>query len=81
MKQPPSQMIWGAISKNGNAGLYFLETGTTMSGPKYVELLENKLLRHTTVHNTTVFMHDGAPCHRSKIVKKFMEENDVITLD
>ena len=34
-----------------------------------------------TVYSTTIFMHDGAPCHRSKIVKKFLEENHVTTLD
>ena len=33
-----------------------------------------------TVHNTAVFMHDGAPCHRSKIVKKFREDIHIITL-
>ena len=40
MKHPPSQMIWGAMSKNGTAGLYVLATGTIMNGPKYVELLK-----------------------------------------
>ena len=63
MKHPSSQMIWGAMSKNGTAGLCFLATGTTINGPKYVELLKNKLLLHMTVHSTTIFMHDGAPCH------------------
>ena len=81
MKHPPSQMIWGAMSKNGTAGLYFLTPGTTMNGSKYVELLKNKLLVHMNVHNTIIFMQDGAPCHRSKIVKKFLEENHVTTLD
>ena len=27
-----------------------------------------------TVHNCLIFMHDGAPCHRSKVVKKFLEQ-------
>ena len=49
-----------------------------MNGPKCVK---NKLLLHMAVHNTTVFMHDGAPCHRYKIVKKFFEVNHVMTLD
>ena len=63
MKHPSSQMIWGAMSKNGTAELCFLATGTTINGPKYVELLKNRLLLHMTVHSTTIFMHDGAPCH------------------
>ena len=72
---PPSQMIWGAMSKNGTADLYFLASATTMNGPKYVELLKNKLL---TVYNITIFMHDGA---QSKIVKKFLGKNHVTALD
>ena len=52
-----------------------------MNGPKYMELLKNMLLLHMTVHNTTIFMHNGAPCHRSKIVKKFLGENHVTALD
>ena len=52
-----------------------------MNAPKYAELLKNKLLLHMTVHSTTIFMHYGAPCHRSKIVKKFLEENHVTALD
>ena len=81
MKHPPSQMIWGAMSKNRTAGLYFLTLGTTMNGSKYVDLLKTKLLLHMSVHNTSIFMQDGAPCHRSKIVKTFLGENNVVTLD
>ena len=69
------------MSKNRTAGLYFLAPGTTMNGPKYVKLPKNKLLLHMTVHSITIFMHDGAPCHRSKIVKKFLGENHVTALD
>ena len=81
MKHLPSQMIWGAMSKNGTAGLYFLTPGTTINGSKYVDLLKSKLLLHMSVHNTLIFMQDGAPCHRSKIVKKFLGDNNVVTLD
>ena len=33
------------------------------------------------VYSTIIFMHDGAPCHRFKIVKKFLGENHVTALD
>ena len=29
-KHPQAQMIWGAMSANGMAGIYFLKPGTTM---------------------------------------------------
>ena len=28
-----------------------------------------------TVYQCDVFMHDGAPCHRSRVVKEFWEKN------
>ena len=64
-------MICGAMSANGTAGIYFLKPGTTMDGAKYAELLRDKLPTHMTVHQSLIFMHGGAPCHRSKIVKLF----------
>ena len=81
MKHPPSQMIWGAMSTNGTAGLYFLTPGTTMNGLNYVELLREKLTLHMAIHKTTIFMQDGAPCHRSKVVKEFLMKNRVKVLD
>jgi len=45
-----------------------------MNGEKYVNLLKSKLELHMTVHNCQIFMHDSAPCHRSKIVKKLLEQ-------
>ena len=43
MKQPPTEMICGAMSANGTGGIYFLKPGTTMNGAKYAELLKDKL--------------------------------------
>ena len=80
-KHPTSQMIWGASSENGVAGLFFLPHGTTMNGPRYVELLEEKLKIHMAGHNCTVFMPDGAPCHRSKVATIFLAKNKVKVLD
>ena len=81
MKHPPSQMIWGAMSFNGRAGLYFLPPNTTMNGIKYVNLLEEKLILHMNIHSCTVFMQDGAPCHRSKVVKEFHNKNKINLLE
>ena len=67
-------MVWGAISSMGTAGLYFFPPGTTMNGKKYVNLLLNKIELHMTVHICQLFMHDGALCHRSKVVKKFLKQ-------
>ena len=81
MKHPPSQMIWGSISEHGVAGIFFLPPGTTINGPRYIELLAEKLKVHMAVHNYTIFMQDDAPCHRSKGAKTFLAENQIKVLD
>ena len=52
-----------------------------MNGLNYVELLREKLTLHMAIHKTTIFMQDGAPCHRSKVVKEFLMKNRVKVLD
>ena len=81
MKQPPSVMIWGGMSINETAGLFFLPPGTTMNGQKYLDLLKNKLELHMAVHKCSVFMQDGAPCHRAKIVTQFLKAQKINILD
>ena len=34
-----------------------------------------------TIHNSEIFMHDGAPCHSSKIVTTFLKSEKVKVLD
>ena len=74
VKHPPSQMVWGkAMSRNVVAALSFLPPGTTINGPKCVQMLSEKLKLHLQVYNCQIFMQDGAPCHRSEVAKKFSE--------
>ena len=80
MKHPPSQMIWGAMSAKGTAGLYFLTPGTTINGAKYLDLLKDKLKLHMDVHVCYTFMHDGAPCHKAKVVTSYLKKEKVEVL-
>ena len=68
------------MSANGEGGIYFLKPSTTMDGAKYAELLKDKLLTHMAIHQSLIFMHDGALCHWSKIVKQFLTENHITIL-
>ena len=81
MKHSPKIMIWGAMSVKGTAGLFFLTPETTMNGAKYLELLKNKLQLHMNVHECTIFMQDGAPCHKAKIVRNFLKSKKIQVLD
>ena len=66
MKYSLSQMIWGAMSCRGVVGSYVILSNTTINELKFVELLKEKLM-HMHVHGCTIFMQDGASCHRSKL--------------
>ena len=66
MKHSPRVMVWGAMSANGTAGLYFLQPSTTMNSAKYLDLLKDKLEIHMIEHDCNVCMHDGAPWHWAK---------------
>ena len=81
VKHTPGQMIWGAMSVNGTAALYFLPVGVTMNGSPYVNLLREKLQLHMAVHQCSVFMHDGAPCHRFKVVQSFLDQPRINMLE
>ena len=70
---PASVMIWGGMSVNGTAGLFFVPPGTTMNNQKYVDLLKDKLKLHIAINKCKIFMQDGAPRHRSKIVTQFFK--------
>ena len=52
-----------------------------MNGQKYIDLLNNKLELHMAIHKCKIFMQDGAPCHRSKIVPQFLKSKKIQILD
>lgn len=78
VKHSASVIVWGAFSEVcGRGGLYFQPKNLTMKCERYVYVLRNHMLNHCHVHGTRVFMHDGAPCHMSKKVAKFLSDNNI----
>ena len=61
------------VSVNGTSRLYFLPAGQSMNGQKYLQLLREKFELYMDVDTCDVFMHDGAPCHLSKICGLILE--------
>ena len=49
MKHPPSQMVWGAMCRNGVAALSFLPPGTTMKY-EWAKIRPNALRKAKTSH-------------------------------
>jgi hypothetical protein len=82
VKHSTSVMIWGCFSGNGGRGsLYFLPPKDTMNSERYMAMLEDKLFFWMKLHRATHFLQDGAPCHTSKRVMKYLKENNVSVLD
>ena len=81
VKHSPSVMVWGAFSGvRGRAGIFFLPPNVKMNGERYCQVLNEHLLGFMERHQCTHFLHDGAPCHRSRLVKEFLREKNVRTI-
>ena len=80
VKHPASVMVWGCISASGRGGLFFLPPHTTMNAKNYLAMLKEKLPPWMTVRETSIFQHDGAPCHRAKVVKTWLQQQSFMEL-
>ncbi len=82
VKHPDSVMVWGCFSGAGGCGgLYFLPRNTTMNGEMYETVLEDHLIPSMNFHGATHFLQDGAPCHASKRIKKFIDDKPFEVID
>jgi hypothetical protein len=71
-----SVMVWGCFSgKRGRGGLYFLPKNCAMNGERYKMVLADHLLPFMRIHGMTVFLQDGSPCHKSKVVINYLWES------
>ena len=80
VKHPKKVMVWACFSFRGRGGIEFLKEGEMMNGERYRDILENKLELFMGMHNCSHFLQDSAPCHKSKIVKKWFDDHPAITL-
>ena len=51
-----------------------------MNGPRYLRIQDEKLEFHMHHLQTTHILQDGAPCHRTKVVKAWFQERPHIKL-
>lgn len=70
-------MVWGAFV--GDQLLDLVVCQQTMDSSKYIKMLNESLVPH--LRPGFKFMHDGASIHRSKATKKWLQENDIETID
>jgi len=80
VKHAPTTMIWGSFGARGRGGIWFMPKNTTINGPVYLDVLKDKLDPHMNILNCTIFQHDGAPCHRTKAVKQWLDDQGIEVL-
>ncbi|GFV76997.1 uncharacterized protein TNCV_690671 [Trichonephila clavipes] len=69
-------MVWGCMSSHGVVRLHIV-SGKAMD---YIEILQNKLLptaRDLFGNQSWIFQDDNAPCHRTKVVQKWLKDHTV----
>lgn len=77
VKHPLNLMVWGCF-RNRKLGPLVIVNGY-MNSANYTEILNNHLIPF--IDEETYFQDDNAPCHRSKKVKQFIDDNKIKTID
>jgi transposase len=87
VKHPTQVMVWSVMSVYGTGRLKIVDG--TMRQEQYKTILESRLLpqlqdwaneKGSGCMKDFIFMHDGAPCHKGKIVTQFLESHGIQTL-
>ena len=82
VKHPDKKMFWGCFSYYGTGPLYPVEG--MMNSTQYLDVLRRKAIPEMDDKfsgKTCFFQHDSAPCHKSKIVTKYLRESNVNVLE
>ena len=75
-------MFWGCVTSKGVGAL--VPTFETTDTRKYIEILEKYPRPYVSScfddHAITI-QHDITPCHVSRLIRKYLEENDIFTME
>ena len=74
VKNASEVMIWAAICTGGRSALWFMPEGTSTNETVYLEVLKSKVPSCIEIKRCSYFQHNGAPCHQTKAVKKWLSE-------
>ncbi|GFW80042.1 transposable element Tcb1 transposase [Trichonephila clavipes] len=75
VKCPTKVMVWGCLSSHGVGRLHIVSG--TVKAMECIEILQNKFLptaRDLLGNQSWIFQDDNAPCHRAKVVHKWLED-------
>ncbi|GFV81940.1 DDE_3 domain-containing protein [Trichonephila clavipes] len=77
-KYPTKVMVWGCMSSHVVGRLHIVSG--TVKAMDYIEKLQNKLLptaRNLLGNQSWIFQDDNVPCHRAKVVQKWLKDHNV----
>ena len=74
VKHPETIHVWGCFSAKGVGSLTILPKNTVMNKEWYQHILWEQLLptiQEQFGDEQCIFQHDGAPCHKAKVITKW----------
>ena len=77
-----SVMFWGCVTSKCVGAL--VPTPETTGTRKYIEILEKYLRPSVSWYfgdDTAIFQHDNSLWHVSRLIRKYLEENDIFTME
>ena len=74
VKHSPSLVVWVSISAAGRGGMWLAPPNSTFKATTYLSIKQEKLPTFMLLHQCTVFQHDGAPVHTSRLIKNWMAD-------
>uniref|UniRef100_A0A9J7ZTN8 Tc1-like transposase DDE domain-containing protein n=1 Tax=Cyprinus carpio carpio TaxID=630221 RepID=A0A9J7ZTN8_CYPCA len=80
VKHPDTIHVWGCFSSKGVGSLTILPKNTAMNKEWYQNTLQQQLLPTTQQQfgeEQCIFQHDGAPCHKAKVITKWLGDQNV----
>jgi hypothetical protein len=77
VKKAPTTMIWASFCGRGRGGIWFMPKNTTINGQVYLSILQEKLPLHMQILNCTTFQQDGAPCHGTAAVTRWLKDQGI----
>ncbi|NP_001133228.1 transposase-like [Salmo salar] len=83
VKHPETIHVWGCFSAKGVGSLTILSRNTAMNKEWYQHILREQLLptiQEQFGDDQCLFQHDGAPCHKAKVITKWLGEQNIAIL-
>ena len=80
VKHPETFHVWGCFSAKGLGSVKILPKNTAINKEWYQHLLREQLLptiQEQFGDEQCLFQHDGAPCHKAKVITKWLGKQNI----